>query len=77
MSDLFENHIVCFLKMRLIYAERECCGLGREYLERVFRGLESTHYENLPMQYTQIFLALKIENFQVKILIFFLFLLKT
>ena len=26
----------------------------------------STHYENLPMQYTEIFLALKIENFQLK-----------
>ena len=24
------------------------------------------HYENLPMQYTEIFLALKIENFQLK-----------
>ena len=26
----------------------------------------SDHYENLPMQYTEIFLALKIENFQLK-----------
>ena len=26
----------------------------------------NTHYENLPMQYTEIFLALKIENFQLK-----------
>ena len=26
----------------------------------------STHYENLPMQYTEIFLALQIENFQLK-----------
>ena len=24
------------------------------------------HYENLPMQYTEIFLALKIENFRLK-----------
>ena len=24
------------------------------------------HYENLPMQYTEIFLALTIENFQLK-----------
>ena len=24
------------------------------------------HYENMPMQYTKIFLALKIENFQLK-----------
>ena len=24
------------------------------------------HYENLPMQYTEIFLTLKIENFQLK-----------
>ena len=35
------------------------------------------HYENLPMQYTEIFLAVKIENFIRKMLIFFLFLLKT
>ena len=26
-----------------------------------------SHYENLPMQYTEIFLTLKIENFQLKI----------
>ena len=26
----------------------------------------ASHYENLPMQYTEIFLALKIENFQLK-----------
>ena len=24
------------------------------------------HYENMPMQYTEIFLAVKIENFQLK-----------
>ena len=30
------------------------------------------HYENLPMQYKQIFLALKIENFQLKIFDVFL-----
>ena len=35
------------------------------------------HYENLPMQYTEIFSPVKIENFVRKILIFFLFLLKT
>ena len=36
------------------------------------------YYENLPMQYTGMFLALKIENFQLKKkMIFFLFLLKT
>ena len=28
--------------------------------------LDSFHYENLPMQYTENFLALKIENFQLK-----------
>ena len=28
--------------------------------------LYTFYYENLPMQYTQIFLALKIENFQLK-----------
>ena len=30
------------------------------------------HYENLPMQYTEIFLALKFENLQLKILDIFL-----
>ena len=30
------------------------------------------HYENLPMHYTQIFLALKSENFQLKIFDIFL-----
>ena len=35
------------------------------------------HYENLPMQYTEIFSAVKIENVIRKMLIFFLFLLKT
>ena len=36
------------------------------------------YYENLPMQYTEIFLAVKIENFICrKFLIFFLSLLKT
>ena len=29
------------------------------------------HYENLPMQYTEIFLALKIENFQLKKFVIF------
>ena len=31
-----------------------------------------TQYENLPMQYTEIFLALKIENFQLKNFVLFL-----
>ena len=35
------------------------------------------HYENLPMQYTEIFSPVKTENFMRKNLIFFLFLLKT
>ena len=30
------------------------------------------YYENLPMQYTEIFLALKIENFQLKNFVIFL-----
>ena len=38
---------------------------------------EAGHYENLPMQYTEIFSGVKIENFVGKFLIFFLFLLKT
>ena len=29
-------------------------------------ALGRVHYENLPMQYTEIFLALKIESFQLK-----------
>ena len=28
---------------------------------------QNTHYENMPMQYTEIFCALKIGNFQLKI----------
>ena len=35
------------------------------------------HYENTPMQYTENVLAVKMKNFTGKILIFFLFLLKT
>ena len=36
-----------------------------------------SHYENLPMQYTDFFLVVKMKIFTAKILIFFLFLLKT
>ena len=39
--------------------------------------LKLFHYENLPMQFTEIFLALKIEHFQLKNFDIFLFLLKT
>ena len=35
------------------------------------------HYENMSVQYTAIFHGCKNDNFQMKILIFFLFLLKT
>ena len=35
------------------------------------------HYENMPMQYIEIFSVAKIENFIRKFLILFLFLLKT
>ena len=35
------------------------------------------HYKNIPMQYIEIFLPVKIENFGRKYLIFFLFLAKT
>ena len=31
-----------------------------------YRYFSAVHYENLPMQQTEIFLALKIENFQLK-----------
>ena len=37
----------------------------------------TSHYENMPMQDTEIFKVVKNKNFQWKILIFFLFLLKT
>ena len=37
----------------------------------------STHYENLPMQYTEIFCAVKIEIFVENFLIFLIFVLKT
>ena len=42
---------------------------------KLFAGF--SHYENLPMQYTEIFSAVKIENFFGFFKIFFLFLLKT
>ena len=44
-----------------------------------FCGLHAlvNRYENLPMQYTEIFSAVKIENFVGFFKIFFLFLLKT
>ena len=45
--------------------------------KKVSADSESIHYENLPMQYTEIFSPVKIENFVRKSLIFFLFLLKT
>ena len=34
--------------------------------------INENHYENLPMQYAEIFLVVKNENFHCKILIFFL-----
>ena len=39
---------------------RPCC------CQSNFGNIFCLHYENLPMQYTQSFLALKIENFQLK-----------
>ena len=39
--------------------------------------LDITHYANMPMQYTAIFHGCKNDNFQMKVVIFFLFLLKT
>ena len=39
--------------------------------------LEEFHYENLPMKYTDFFSVKEKENFIRKILIFFLYLLKT
>ena len=36
------------------------------YIAKTKVQISCTHYENLPMQYTEIFLALKIENFQLK-----------
>ena len=46
-------------------------------LDRNLEDMFPCHNENLSMQYTEIFSALKTENFMRKILIFFLFLLKT
>ena len=40
-------------------------------------NFKTSHYENLPMQYIENFSVPKIENFTRKMLIFFLFLLKT
>ena len=40
-------------------------------------GVLTYHNENMPMQYTGIFIVPKNENFQQKKMIFFLFLLKT
>ena len=64
MSDLFGNYIVGFPTRRLIYNTN---------LPKV----KNIHYENLPMQYTEIFLALKIESFQLKIFDILLILFKT
>ena len=56
-----------------------CCGHD-EYKGEIpvpvilFRNVR--HYENFPMQNTEIYSAIKIENFTRKILIFLLFLLK-
>ena len=44
---------------------------------KLFKTEWLLHYENLPVQYTEIFSPVKIENFIRKILIFFLFLLNT
>ena len=49
----------------------------KERLQNLGRHIVENHYENLPMQYTEIFKAIKNENFQQENLIFFLFLLKT
>ena len=63
MSDLFGNHIV---------------GFPTRWLKCVLRLYECVlilfiyHYENLPMQYTEIFSPVKIENFQWKIFDIFL-----
>ena len=42
-------------------------------LKLTFRESKTQHYENMPMQYTVMFLALKIENFQLKNFGIFLF----
>ena len=36
------------------------------------KACQILHYENLPMQYTEIFLALKVEHFQLKNFVIFL-----
>ena len=56
MSDLFGNHIVGFSTRRLISQLKNLlCGLLFLY-----------HYENLPMRYTEIFIAIKMKNFRQK-----------
>ena len=45
--------------------------LSSRNFDLVFR-IASRHYENLPMQYTEMFLASKFENFQLKIFDIFL-----
>ena len=51
------------------YTDKIVCLIYIEELE--------TRYENTPMQYTENLLVVKMKNFTGKILIFFLFLLKT
>ena len=48
-----------------------------ESLKILNNNVLETHYENLPMQYMDIFSPVKIEHLIRKFLIFFLFLLKT
>ena len=50
----------------------DLCDLGL-----VFSSVEHVHYENMPSQIYWKFYHQKNENFEIKILIFFLFLLKT
>ena len=42
------------------------CNHTAEYKFRLDRRVCMPHYENMPMQHTEIFLAVKIENFQLK-----------
>ena len=58
MSDLFGNHIVGFPTRLLKYSS------GFSVLHPINNS--GYHYENMPMQYTEIFKIVKNENFQKK-----------
>ena len=71
VSDFFCSDDGGYLKINISSMVSLFCG-------KIFKNVNTQetpcilHYENFPMQYTEIFLALKIENFQLKIFDIFL-----